>query len=168
MIENPTVVEFYINGLGYTDLVKRGNTSKDSFVYFGVNRDQPELAGIIDKALALVDFEEARYAGIQSVPTLRNEESRKQGFIITGLVLALAAILLVTVRIVYSAARHMAQAQILRERETLLYTDPLTGFFNRNYFSHHAEALQRGRYPQALLVADLNNLKRVNDSSGLV
>ncbi len=166
MIENPTVVEFYINGLGYTDLVKRGNTSKDSFVYFGVNRDQPELAGIIDKALALVDFEEARYAGIQSVPTLRNEESRKQGFIITGLVLALAAILLVTVRIVYSAARHKAQAQILRERETLLYTDPLTGFFNRNYFSHHAEALQRGRYPQALLVADLNNLKRVNDSSG--
>lgn len=166
MIENPTVVEFYINGLGYTDLVKRGNTSKDSFVYFGVNRKQPELAGIIDKALALVDFEEARYAGIQSVPTLRNEESRKLGFIIAGLTLALAAILLATVRIVYSAAQHKAQAQILRERETLLYTDPLTGFFNRAYFSHHADTLQRGRYPQALVIADLNNLKRVNDNSG--
>lgn len=166
MIENPTVVEFYINGLGYTDLVKRGNTSKDSFVYFGVNRNQPELAAIIDKALALVDFEEAKYAGIQSVPTLRNVESQKLWLVVAGLALALVAILLVTVRIVYSAAQHKAQAQILLERETLLYSDPLTGFFNRNYFSHHADALQHGHYPQALVVADLNNLKRVNDASG--
>lgn len=26
--------------------------------------------------------------------------------------------------------------------------------------------MQRGRYPQALVIADLNNLKRVNDNSG--
>lgn len=166
MIENPTVVEFYINGLGYTDLVKRGITSKDSFVYFGVNRRQPELASIIDKALALVDFEEVKYAGIQSVPTLRNEESRKLGLIVSGLLVALVVILAVTVWIVYSLVQHKARAQILKEREILLYTDPLTGFFNRNYYSHHAEALERGRYPQALVVADLNNLKRVNDANG--
>lgn len=166
MIENPTVVEFYINGLGYTDLVKRGNTSKDSFVYFGVNSNRPELAGIIDKALTLIDFEAAKYAGIQSVPTLRNEESRRLGLIVAGLALALMAILVVTMRIVYASAQHKAQAQILRERETLLYTDPLTGFFNRNYFSHNAETLRHGRYPQALVVADLNNLKRVNDANG--
>lgn len=166
MIENPTVVEFYINGLGYTDLVKRGNTSKDSFVYFGVNRRQPELAAIIDKALTLVDFEEVKYAGIQSVPTLRNEESRKLGLIVSGLMVALVAILSVTVWIVYSLTQHKARAQILKEREILLYTDPLTGFFNRNYYSHHADILARGHYPQALLVADLNNLKRVNDTNG--
>ena len=166
MIENPTVVEFYINGLGYTDLVKRGNTSKDSFVYFGVNRRQPGLASIIDKALTLVDFEEVKYAGIQSVPTLRNEESRKLGLIVSGLMVALAAILSVTVWIVYSLVQHKARAQILKEREILLYTDPLTGFFNRSYYSHHAEVLERGRYPQALVVADLNNLKRVNDANG--
>lgn len=166
MIENPTVVEFYINGLGYTDLVKRGNTSKDSFVYFGVNRRQPELASIIDKALAVVDFEEVKYAGIQSVPTLRNEESRQLGLIVSGLIAALVVILSVTVWIVYSLVQHKAGAQILKEREILLYTDPLTGFFNRNYYSHHAEALEHGRFPQALLVADLNNLKRVNDTNG--
>ena len=166
MIENPTVVEFYINGLGYTDLVKRGNTSKDSFVYFGVNRHQPELASIIDKALALVDFEEVKYAGIQSVPTLRNEESRKLEKIVGALLLALAAILALTIWIVYSLVQHKAKAQILKEREILLYTDPLTGFFNRNHFSHHADALEHGHYPQALLVADLNNLNRVNDTNG--
>ena len=166
MIENPTVVEYYINGLGYTDLVKRGSTSKDSFVYFGVNRQQPELASIIDKVLPLINFDEMKYLGMQSVPTLRNEESRQLGSIIIGLVFALAIILFVTVRIVRSLADQKAQTRFLKEREQLLYTDVLTGFHNRNYFSHHAEALQKGIYPQAILAADLNNLKRVNDAHG--
>ena len=166
MIENPTVVEYYINGLGYTDLVKRGSTSKDSFVYFGVNRRQPELASIIDKVLPLINFDDMKYLGMQSVPTLRNEESRQLGSIIIGLVFALAIILFVTVRIVRSLAEQKAQTRFLKEREQLLYTDVLTGFHNRNYFSHHTEALQKGIYPQAILAADLNNLKRVNDAHG--
>lgn len=166
LIENPTVVEYYINGLGYTDLVKRGNTSKDSFVYFGVNRNQPELASIIDKALALIKFEDVKFAGIQSVPTLRNEESMKLTNIVIGLLVTLLVILFVTVKIVSSLVEQKAQTQILKEREHLLYIDALTGFYNRNYFSHQADALQGGSYPQALLMADLNNLKRVNDASG--
>ena len=166
MIENPTVVEYYINGLGFTDLVKRGSTSKDSFVYFGINRQQPELASIIDKVLPLINFEDMKYAGMQSVPTLRNEESRQLGSVIIGLALALGVILFVTVRIVRSLSDQKAQTRFLKEREQLLYTDVLTGFHNRNYFSHNAEALQKGEYPQAILVADLNNLKRVNDAYG--
>ncbi|MFT3849460.1 MAG: GGDEF domain-containing protein [Propionivibrio sp.] len=166
MIENPTVVEFYINGLGFTDLVKRGSTSKDSFVYFGVNRRQPELASIIDKVLPLINFDEMKYVGLQSVPTLRNEESRQLGSIVIGLAFALAVILFVTVRIVRSLSDQKAQTRFLKEREQLLYTDVLTGFHNRNYFSHNSEALQKGGYPQAILVADLNNLKRVNDAYG--
>lgn len=166
LIENPTVVEFYINGLGYTDLVKRGNTSKDSFVYFGVNRNQPELAAIMDKVLTLIKFEDMKYAGIQSVPTLRNEESRQLVVIVIGLLVALVAILFVTVKIVVSLADQKAQTVFLKEREQLLYTDALTGFHNRNCFSHRSDELQRGRCPQAILMADLNNLKRVNDSYG--
>ena len=166
MIENPTVVEYYINGLGFTDLVKRGGTSKDSFVYFGVNRQQPELASIIDKVLPLINYEDMKYAGMQSVPTLRNEESRQLGSVVIGLALALGVILFVTVRIVRSLSDQKAQTRFLKEREQLLYTDVLTGFHNRNYFGHNAEALQKGEYPQAILVADLNNLKRVNDAYG--
>ena len=166
VIENPTVVEFYINGLGYTDLVKRGNTSKDSFVYFGVNRQQPELAAIMDKVLTLIKFEDMKYVGIQSVPTLRNEESRQLATIVFGLVVALVAILFVTIKIVFSLADQKAQTLILKERENLLYTDTLTGFHNRNCFSHRSDELQKGIYPQAIMMADLNNLKRVNDSGG--
>ena len=166
LIENPTVVEFYINGLGYSELGKRGTTSKDSFVYFGVNRSQPELASIMDKALTLVNFEEVKYAGIQSVPTLRNEQNRKLLLIVLGLLGALILILVVTARVVFSLAKQKAKTQILKEREHLLYTDTLTGFHNRNYFARVELSLQQEGFPQGVLMVDLNHLKVVNDTHG--
>lgn len=166
MIENPTVVEFYINGLGYSDVVKRGNTSKDSFVYFGVTRRQPELASIMDKVIPLIRFEDAKYAGIQSVPALHNEANRKLIALVAGLLAALLGILAVVIQVVRKLAEQRARTQFLTEREQFLYTDPLTGFHNRNYFSHKADQNIPALYPQAIVVADLNNLKRVNDSFG--
>jgi diguanylate cyclase (GGDEF)-like protein len=166
LIENPTVAEFYIHGLGYNDLVKRGNTSKDSFVYFGVNRGQPELAAIMDKALTLINFEDMKYAGIQSVPALQNVQNRRLAAIAVGLAVALLAIMLVTIRIVRSLSAQKAKTQFLQEREHFLYTDPLTGFHNRNYFSRESAVLKKGDYPQAIVVADLNNLKLINDQHG--
>lgn len=166
MIENPTVVEFYINGLGYTDVVKRGNTSKDSFVYFGVSRRQPELASIMDKVIPLISFEEAKYAGIQSVPALRNEANRRLILIVGVLVVALLGIVLLVIKVVRKLAEQQARTQFLTEREHFLYTDTLTGFHNRNYFSHKADQDIPPRFPQAIVVADLNNLKRVNDNFG--
>ncbi|MBT9490831.1 MAG: transporter substrate-binding domain-containing protein [Paucibacter sp.] len=166
LIENPTVVEFYINGLGYTDLVKRGSTSKDSFIYFGVSRQQPELAAILDKVIPLVQFEEMKYLCMQTVPTLRNEANRQLTMLLAALALALLLILVVTVRTVRKLAEQRAKTQFLREREHLLYTDSLTGFHNRNYFSEKAEAAVSGSFPQAVVVADMNLLKHVNDSHG--
>ena len=125
-IENPTVMEFYINGLGHTDVVKRGSTSKDSFIYFGVNKQQTELASIMDKAMALVSFEEVRYAGIQSVPTLQNEQNKRLALIVAGLAAALVVILMATVRIVRKLTEQKAQTRLLEQRENLLYTDALT------------------------------------------
>jgi len=166
MIENPTVVEFYINGLGYTDVVKRGNTSKDSFVYFGVSRRQPELASIMDKVIPLIRFEDAKYAGIQSVPALRNEANRRLVVIVVVLVVVLVGILVLVIKVVRKLAEQKAHTQFLTEREHFLYTDTLTGFHNRNYFSHKADQEIPHHYPQAVVVADLNNLKRVNDTFG--
>ena len=166
MIENPTVVEFYINGLGYTDVVKRGNTSKDSFVYFGVSRRQPELASIMDKVIPLISFEDAKYVGIQSVPALRNEANRRLIVIVAFLLVALLGILMLVIKVVRKLAEQQARTQFLTEREHFLYTDTLTGFHNRNYFSHKADQDIPPHYPQAVVVADLNNLKRVNDNYG--
>lgn len=166
MIENPTVVEFYINGLGYADVVKRGNTSKDSFVYFGVSRRQPELASIMDKVIPLISFEDAKYDGIQSVPALVNEANRRLWVIVVVLVVVLVGILALVIKVVRKLAEQKARTQFLTEREHFLYTDTLTGFHNRNYFSHKAGQDIPHHYPQAVVVADMNNLKHVNDTFG--
>jgi diguanylate cyclase (GGDEF)-like protein len=166
VIENPTVLEFYINGLGYTELVKRGNTSKDSFIYFGVSRQQPELASILGKVIPLIQFEEMKYLGMQTVPTLRNEANRQLTQLLAALAAALLVILMVTLRTVRKLAEQKAKTQFLHEREHLLYTDSLTGFHNRNYFSQKADTAVNADFPQAIVVADMNNLKRVNDSHG--
>ncbi len=169
LIENPTVAEFYINGLGYGDVVKRGITSKDSFIYFGVSRRQPELAGIMDKVIPLIQFEEMKYLGVQSVPSLRNEANSRLLMLLALLGAVLLLILVLTVRTVRKLIEQRAKTQFLREREHLLYTDSLTGFHNRNYFSHrpdHGEPAQAADFPQAVVVADMNNLKHVNDAHG--
>ena len=167
LIENPTVIEFYINGLGYQDLVKRGNTSSDSFVYFGVSRSQPELAGIMDKVIPLLSFEEMKYRGIQSVPTLTNQSTLRLRWVSGLLSVALVVIVVATAVTARKLTNERLATQFLREREQLLYTDALTGLLNRNHYSHHAEALSKGvGFPQAVVVADLNNLKRTNDTYG--
>jgi diguanylate cyclase (GGDEF)-like protein len=131
-----------------------------------VTRKQPELASIMDKALTLIKFDDVKYAGLQSVPALQNEQSKHLVMVVLGLVVLLLAILVGMYKIVRSLVYQKAQTRFLKEREHLLYTDPLTGFYNRNYFSHTREALQNAPCPQVALLADLNNLKRVNDSYG--
>jgi len=166
LIENPTVVEYYINGLGYTDLVKRGDTSKDSFVYFGVSKKDPELASIMDKALSLIRFEDMKYEGIQTVPEIHNEQSEKLRVLVVWLSGLILLLLLGAVKIVRDLIHQRMQTQLLKEREHLLYTDALTGFHNRNYFNHIEKELSEGAFPQTVLVTDLNNLKNVNDTYG--
>lgn len=166
LIENPTVAEYYINGLGYTDLVKKGATSKDSFVYLGVTRKNPELASIMDKALVLINYEEMKYKGIQSVPLIGNERNRQLGVVILLLGLLLIGVVALATRSTVQLAIQRAETRLLKEREHLMYTDTLTGLYNRTYFNEMEDTLANNPCPQAIIAADLNMLKKVNDTYG--
>lgn len=166
LIENPTVAEYYINGLGYSDLVKKGTTSKDSFVYLGVTRKNPELASIMDKALVLIDYEEMKYKGIQTVPLIKNERNRQLGIIIFLLAGILTLVAILSTFTARQLIRQKAETQILKEREHLMYTDTLTGLYNRTYFNLVEPELGNQPYPQTLIITDMNLLKRVNDTYG--
>ncbi|MCO4321997.1 putative bifunctional diguanylate cyclase/phosphodiesterase [Aliidiomarina quisquiliarum] len=50
------------------------------------------------------------------------------------------------------------------ELRRLANTDTLTGLPNRSYFQVHHSAIVRKRIPHALLVFDLDNFKKINDS----
>ncbi|MRR36278.1 diguanylate cyclase [bacterium] len=57
-----------------------------------------------------------------------------------------------------------------RTEEQLRYLsihDPLTGVYNRMYFTEEIERLERGRhFPVSIIAADLDGLKKVNDTLG--
>lgn len=56
------------------------------------------------------------------------------------------------------------------ELDRLAHTDQLTGLYNRRYLTQelerHGEIFKRYRHPFSILMLDLDNLKRVNDTHG--
>ena len=166
MIENPTVIEYYVDGLGYTDIVKKGDTSKDSYLYLGVSKRNPELASIIDKALILIDYDDIKFRGIDSTPELKNEQTRRLTLIVGILLIVLVFIVIILNRVFNDLIAEKANSQILKEKEALMYTDALTGLSNRMHFNQLESSFDKMPFPQCVLIADLNNLKAFNDSYG--
>lgn len=168
LIENPTVVRYYITDLQYYDLVQRGNTSADSFLYFGVSKNKPELSAIISKVLPMIDIDELSTKGYEEVPHKTNNGKYKSLiFTITGLIILLTFVLLFIIKLFNDLLNEKTEKKLLEQREYLLSIDTLTELHNRNYLiSKVLINLDISPYPQVLIVCDLNNLKLINDNYG--
>ena len=168
LIENPTVVRYYTEELQYFDLVQRGSTSTDSFLYFGVSKNKPELASIIDKVLPIMDIEELSRKGYEEVPHKDNRQNyRRLVFTIIALILILIIITLYVIKLIKDLIKVKTERELLKQREYLLSIDTLTELHNRNYMSTKVLGnLDELPYPQVLIAADMNDLKIINDSYG--
>jgi len=59
--------------------------------------------------------------------------------------------------------------KIIKKEERRKYTDMLTSLKNRNYLNHNIKIWNESqKYPQAVIIIDLNNIKYVNDNYGHV
>jgi diguanylate cyclase len=168
LIENPTVVRYYTEELQYPDLVQRGSTSTDSFLYFGVSKNKPELASILDKVLLIMDIEELSRKGYEEVPHKDNRRGyQRLIFTIVGLILTLAVIIIYVIKLIKDLIKVKTERELLKQREYLLSIDTLTELHNRNYMSTKVLGnLDELPYPQVLIAADMNDLKIINDSYG--
>jgi len=165
-IENPTVADFYIQGLGYTSIIKKGSTSSDSFLYFGISKNKPELYSIIDKTISLISYEELKHRGLSNVPVPEPIKYKRLTLVIAMLTATMFIIALFTFRILKSLANEKAKTLLLSERTKLLYTDPLTGLKNRTCFKDMETEFNCMGFPQLIIMADMNNLKKTNDLYG--
>lgn len=168
LIENPSVLRFYVENMQLYDIVQKGTTSTDSYLYYGISKNNPELASIIDKVIPLLDMDELFNAGYAEVPHQKNYQDYKNFiFIILGLAAIIILIISFAVKIFKDLVREKTKTSILREREHLLYTDALTNVYNRNYYNDKVkDKLDTYKYPQTIIVSDINNLKIVNDNYG--
>lgn len=168
LIENPTVVKYYIKDLQYYDLMEKGITSTDSFLYFGTSKNKPELASIINKILPMIDINEMAHNGYNDVPYKNyNKRSTVINSIIIFLIIIVLIFIFYLIKLIRSLIREKTEKQLLSQREHLLSLDALTELHNRNYFNQKiVNNLDDLIYPQVLIIADLNNLKVINDSFG--
>jgi diguanylate cyclase (GGDEF)-like protein len=168
LIENPTVVRYYTEELQLHDLVEKGITSTDSYLYYGITKGKPELAGIINKVIPLIDINQLIKKGYDEVPHVANKNYLKKLFVlIIGLGTLLLFVILYVIRLIKALIKEKLSSELLRQKEQYLYTDPLTSLYNRNYFSSQIEyTLDSLVYPQSFIICDINNLKVTNDKYG--
>ncbi|WP_066628611.1 transporter substrate-binding domain-containing diguanylate cyclase [Clostridium magnum] len=168
LIENPTVVRYYTEELQLYDLVEKGITSADSYLYYGVTKNKPELASIIDKVIPLMDIDQLSKIGYEEVPHVNSEKYyKKLIFTIIALAILLIIVILCVIKLIRDLIKERTETELLRQREHFLYIDTLTNVHNRNFFNRKIkETLDDKEYPQTVIVADMNNLKIANDKYG--
>ena len=112
--------------------------------------------------------------GVLSALFVVASEAVRHGVGIAWLAVAAAVIVGLVVRFVLSVADSRRVADqldaALQEQQRLAVTDGLTGLYNRRFFEEvlrlESERALRGDVPLALLVADLDHFKHVNDAHG--
>jgi len=166
LIETPSVAEYYIVGLGYSDIIKKGETSSDSFLYFGAQKNMAPMVSIFNKAKKLISYEEAKYNGVENLPQIDNIKNKRLFGILVLLSLLLALLILVVSAIIRRLSKQSAEMMLLKERERLIYLDPLTELHNRNYFNHIESSMDQKVFPQCFIMMDINDLKLINDNYG--
>ncbi|MGH4118532.1 transporter substrate-binding domain-containing diguanylate cyclase [Clostridium sp.] len=168
LIENPTVVRYYTEELQLFDLVEKGATSTDSYLYYGISKEKPELSSIIDKVIPMLDINNLRRKGYDEVPHVANKNYlQKLIFTIIGLGTILIFVIIYVVRLIKALIKEKFSSELLRQKEELLNTDALTNLYNRNYFSSKImDTLDFLVYPQSFIIGDINNLKITNDKYG--
>lgn len=168
LIENPSVLRFYIENMQLYDIVQKGTTSTDSYLYYGISKNTPELASIIDKVIPLMDMDELFNIGYAEVPHETSDQNYKNLiFVILGLATLILFIILFAIKLFKDLVSEKTKTSLLREKEHLLYTDTLTNVYNRNYYNDKVkDKLDTCQYPQTIIVSDVNDLKTVNDKYG--
>ena len=168
LIENPSVLRFYIECMQLFDIVQKGTTTTDSYLYYGISKNTPELASIIDKVIPLMDIDELFDVGYAQVPhETINQNYKRLVFIILGLATLMLVIISFAIKLFKDLVSEKIKTSMLREKEHFLYTDALTNVYNRNYYNDKVkDKLYSCKYPQTIIVSDVNNLKVVNDNYG--
>lgn len=124
MIENPSVMKYFIQEWEHYELMEKGMTSYNSFLYLGIVKDKPELASIMDKALQYIDLEKAMNNGYNEIPHSRD----KGRLLYQSIALALLFLVLTFVAIfAYRQNKDLIKSrrttEKLKEREELMYRE---------------------------------------------
>ena len=132
---------------------------------FYVKSDEKVMYNFINFMMMYTDGSDIK---IQALDQLITTNQNKGGFTNTYLLIVLMIaipVVLLFVFLAFSKARK--NIKLLRKEDVLKYNDMLTSLKNRNYLNAHIDEWDEQKItPRTIIIADLNNLKYINDNYG--
>ena len=143
----------------YEDLI----TNEYNFMI--LNNDNAVFTKIFNYLISTNSYYKYRNSGLSTLDrTILEKSSFGELYVI---ILAIILIHLAVIFITYLIVKHRKKTNIVKKEERRKYTDILTSLKNRNYLNYSIDIWNNNRkYPQAIIVVDLNNVKYVNDNYG--
>ncbi len=131
---------------------------------FKIN-NKSTLYRLFNKYASLQDDKEIINLGVNN-----NIETTKRGKVLSVFakyIIYLTIISGVVLYFVFRTRKKIKIAKKIKREDKIKYIDQLTSLKNRNYFNECLENWNNNIiYPQTIIVADLNNLKKINDQIG--
>ena len=128
-------------------------------------RENDALVNIFNKYVNILDSKEIINEGF-----LNHLDTIKTGTLLGTIARYLLYILLIVFIVliyIYKKTKKITIIKRIKKEDKLKYIDQLTSLKNRNYLSENIETWNNNIvYPQAIIVLDLNNIQKINDTLG--
>lgn len=156
---------YYINEAKFNDyylLLK--DDYQGEYKYF-IKNDETVMHDFVNFMLMYTDNSNIK---IDAINNLVTSSVSKDGLVHLYLMIVLAIIIPVIALfalLVFSKSRR--KSKLLHKEDVLKYSDMLTSLKNRNYLMAHIDEWDEMKItPRTIIIADLNNLKYINDNYG--
>ena len=134
---------------------------------FMVNSDETNkvFTEVFNYIIGTNSYYNYRNSGLNGLNVSILEKTSFEELYIILLSIVLIPLLVITVLAFVLKKRKIVKN--IKKEERRKYTDMLTSLKNRNYLNHNIKAWNESqKYPQAIIIIDLNNIKYVNDNYG--
>ena len=144
-------------------LLLKDNYSADYKFY--IKTDEQSMYNFINFMLMYTDGSDIK---VEALNKLVSSSESKGGFVNMYLMVVLIIVIPVIVLFaILALTRTRKNIKILRKEDILKYNDMLTSLKNRNYLNAHIDEWDEQKIiPRTIIIADLNNLKYINDNYG--
>ena len=156
---------YYTNKHKFDDyyLLIKDNYAADYKFY--IKSDEKAMYNFINFMMMYTDASDIK---VQALDKLIASNESKGGFVNMYLMIVLIIIIPVIILFaILALSRARKNIKVLRKEDILKYNDMLTSLKNRNYLNANINEWDEQKIiPRTIIIADLNNLKYINDNYG--
>lgn len=133
--------------------------------YFMVNNQDSDFYNLFNYIINTNSYYNYRSVGLNSLNvSILNQTSFRELYIILLLIILIPIILLFIFLAIINKGKNLKE---LKKDERKKYTDMLTSLKNRNYLNYNIKNWNANpKYPQSIIIIDLNKVNYVNDNYG--